>query len=293
MGVYRIMNIEAVIASSLDGLMLGFIYGLAAMGLTLIFGVMRVVNLSHGASMAVGMFVVYLAATQWGINPYLGIVLALLVGLGSGVVVYFVALHRIINGPELTTLLSTFAVNMIIIGVGTVVFTTSPRAVDISLGSLSRGSITLQGTRVVAVLIASAVTAGLYLFLYRTRPGKSIRAVANNRAAAELMGINTAGMLALSFGIGISLAMTAGGLIATMFAFTILAGSTYELKSFVIVVLGGLGNPTGALLGGIVLGLLEGLSTIFLPSVGWVPVIEFGVFVLILLVRPNGLFGTR
>ncbi|MGE5139876.1 MAG: ABC transporter permease subunit, partial [Rudaea sp.] len=88
------------------------------------------------------------------------------------------------------------------------------------------------------------------------------------------------------------LAMTAGGLIATMFAFTVLAGSSYELKSFVIVVLGGLGNPTGALVGGIVLGLLEGLSTIFLP-VGWVPIIEFGVFVLILLLRPNGLLGTR
>jgi branched-subunit amino acid ABC-type transport system permease component len=205
---------------------------------------------------------------------------------------YFVALHRIINGPELTTLLSTFAVNLIIIGIGTVVFTTSPRAVDLNMGSLGRGSITLQGTKIVAVLIAIGVTAALYFFLYRTRPGKSIRAVANNRAAAELMGINSAGMLALAFGIGISLAMTAGGLIATMFAFTVLAGSSYELKSFVIVVLGGLGNPTGALVGGIVLGLLEGLSTIFLP-VGWVPIIEFGVFVLILLVRPNGLLGTR
>jgi branched-subunit amino acid ABC-type transport system permease component len=286
------MNIEALLASSLDGLMLGIIYGLAAMGLTLIFGVMRVVNLSHGAVIAAGMFVVYLAGTQLGLNPYLGVLLALLIGLGFGVVMYFVALHRIINGPELTTLLSTFAVNLIIIGIGTVLFTTSPRAVDINLGSLGRGSITVQGTKVVAVLIAIGVTAALYFFLYRTRPGKSIRAVANNRSAAELMGINSAGMLALAFGIGISLAMTAGGLIATLFAFTVLAGSSYELKSFVIVVLGGLGNPTGALFGGIVLGLLEGLSTIFLP-VGWVPIIEFGVFVLILLVRPNGLFGTR
>jgi branched-subunit amino acid ABC-type transport system permease component len=106
------------------------------------------------------------------------------------------------------------------------------------------------------------------------------------------MGIDTTVVLALSFGIGIMLAMTSGALIATMFSFTILGGAIYELKSFVIVVLGGLGNPGGALAGGIVLGLLEGITTMFIP-VGWVPVIEFGVFVLILLVRPSGLFGAR
>ena len=106
------------------------------------------------------------------------------------------------------------------------------------------------------------------------------------------MGINTPGILAFSFGLGSALASTAGGLIATMFAFTVLAGGTFELKSFVIVVLGGLGNPTGALIGGILLGLLEGVTTIFIP-VGWVPVIEYVIFVLILLIRPNGLMGAR
>ncbi len=99
-------------------------------------------------------------------------------------------------------------------------------------------------------------------------------------------------MLALSFGIGIMLASASGGLLATLFSFTVLSGSIYETKSFVIVVLGGLGNPTGALIGGIVIGLLEGLTTMFMPA-GWVPVIEYGIFVLILLVRPNGLFGAR
>jgi branched-subunit amino acid ABC-type transport system permease component len=157
---------------------------------------------------------------------------------------------------------------------------------------LHTGAITILGTKVVAVLVAILVTVGLYYFLYRTRLGKSIRAVANNRSAAELMGINTTGVLALSFGLGTMLAMISGSLIATLFAFTILGGGVYELKSFVIVVLGGLGNPTGALVGGIVLGLLEGVTTMFIP-VGWVPVIEYGVFVLILLFRPTGLFGAR
>ncbi len=286
------MNLEALLASSIDGLMLGFIYGLAAMGLTLIFGVMRVINLAHGATIALGMFSVYLITNEFGLNPYLGLLLTVALGLGFGMAMYFIAVHRVINAPELTTLLSTFAVNLIIIGLGTAAFTTTPRALDVNLGTFQRGAITILGTKAVAVLIAILITAGLYFFLYRTRPGKSIRAVANNRSAAELMGISTTWVLALSFGLGIMLAAVSGGLIVTLFSFTILSGSDFELKSFVIVVLGGLGNPTGALLGGIVLGLLEGITTIFIP-VGWVPVIEFIVFVLILLVRPSGLLGAR
>ncbi|MHB0869783.1 MAG: branched-chain amino acid ABC transporter permease [Chloroflexota bacterium] len=286
------MNSGALIASSIDGLMIGFVYGLAAMGLTLIFGVMRVINLSHGPIIAVGMFAVLLMSQVLGINPYLGLLVVLLAGLVSGVVIYFVAVHRVINAPELTTLLATFSVNLMIIGVGTVLFTTSPRALDVDLGALRTGAITILGTKAVAVSIAIAFTAGLYLFLYRTRLGKSIRAVANNRQAAELMGIDSTWVLALSFGIGTAMAMASGSLLATLFSFTILSGAVYEIKSFVIVVLGGLGNPTGALIGGIVIGLLEGLSAMFMP-IGWVPVIEFGVFVSILMVRPTGLFGTR
>jgi branched-subunit amino acid ABC-type transport system permease component len=286
------VNIEALIASSIDGLMIGFVYGLAAMGLTLIFGVMRVINLAHGPVIAIGMFAVLLLSQNLGVNPYLGLVVVLLLGLASGVVMYFVAVHRVLDAPELTTLLATFSVNLMIIGIGTVLFTTSPRALDVDLGAWRTGAITVLGTKAVAVSIAIVFTVGLYLFLYRTRLGKSIRAVANNRQAAELMGINSTWVLALSFGIGITMAMSSGSLLATLFSFTILSGTIYEIKSFVIVVLGGLGNPTGALLGGIVIGLLEGMSSMFMP-IGWVPVIEFGVFVLILLVRPTGLLGAR
>jgi len=139
---------------------------------------------------------------------------------------------------------------------------------------------------------AILVTACLYLFLYFTRPGKAIRAVANNRMASELMGIPSSRVLALSFGLGTMMAAAAGGLIATFFPFTILSGGPYELKSFVICVLGGLGNPLGALVGGLILGGLEGLIPTFMP-VSWVPVVEFGLFVLVLLVRPSGLFGAK
>lgn len=286
------MSIEPLLASSIDGLMVGIIYGLAAMGLTLIFGVMRVINLAHGPVIAMGMYSILVLTTSLGLNPYLSLIITIILGLLVGIVMYFVAISRVINAPELTTLLATYSVNLMIIGLATVVFTTTPRAVDVDLGAFRTGAITILGTKAVAVLIAILVAVALYLFLYRTRIGKSIRAVANNRAAAELMGISTTWVLALSFGIGIMLAATSGGLLSTLFSFTVLSGTVYETKSFVIVVLGGLGNPTGALVGGIVIGLLEGLTVMFMP-VGWVPIIEYGIFVLILLVRPNGLFGAR
>jgi branched-subunit amino acid ABC-type transport system permease component len=286
------MNIEALIASTFDGLMLGFVYGLMAMGLTLIFGVMKVINLGHGPVIAIGMFAVLVMSQALGINPYLTLPVIVIIGILTGIVMYFVALHRVINSPELTTLLATFSVNMMITGLMTVIFSTSPRGLDVTLGSLQFGRVTILGTRVTAVVIAVVVTVALYLFLYRTRQGKSIRAVANNRGAAELMGINSSWLLGLSFGIGTMLAMISGMLLATMFSFTVLTGNALETKSFVIVVLGGLGNPTGALFGGIIIGLLESITTIFIP-VSWVPVLEFVVFIMILLVRPNGIFGAR
>ncbi|MCU0490407.1 MAG: branched-chain amino acid ABC transporter permease [Chloroflexaceae bacterium] len=284
--------ISALSASLIDGLMIGLVYGIAAMGLTLIWGVMRVINLAHGAIIALGMFGIYLLFTNLGLNPYLGLLVVAVAGLLGGMLLYQLTIRRVINAPYLSTLLATFAINMIIIGLGTAAFSTSPRNVDFTLGSTNLGEITILNTRLVAALAALGITIGLYLFLFRTRPGKYVRAVANNRTAAELMGIPSSRILALSFGIGVMLAAVAGALIATFFPFTILSGDPYQLKSFVIGVLGGLGNPLGALVGGLILGVLEGIVPNFMPNT-WVPVLEFMLFVLILLVRPSGLFGAK
>ena len=275
-----------------DGVLLGFVYGVAAMGLTLIWGVMNVINLSHGAIISLGMFGTFFIFIRMGINPYIGLIPVAILGLLLGVAIYFVAVHRVIDAPHLSSLLATFSVNMIIIGIATAAFTTSPFNVDFNMGSFDLGFTTILGTRLIAAIIAIAITGGLYVFLYRTRPGKYIRAVTNNRAAAELMGVPSTQILALSFGLGTMLAAVSGALIATFFPFSILSGSTYELKSFVIGVLGGLGNPVGALFGGLILGILEGAIPAFMET-SWVPVIEFGLFVVILLVRPYGLFGAK
>jgi len=286
------MDAITILFSLLDGLLIGFVYGIAAMGLNLIWGVMRVINLTHGALIALGMFGVYLLFSGLGLNPYLALILVAVLGLLAGIAIYYIAIERVINAPHLSTLLATFSVNMIIIGLGTAIFTTTPRDTGFSLGSIQAGPITLLGTRMVATLITLLVTGLLYAYLYRTRAGKSIRAVSNNRAAAELMGIPSTRILALSFGLGTMLAAIAGGLISTFFSFTILSGSVYELKSFIIGVLGGLGNPLGALLGGLILGVLEGVLPLAMPNT-WVPVIEFLLFTLILLLKPNGLLGGK
>jgi branched-subunit amino acid ABC-type transport system permease component len=284
--------LDQLLASLVDGLLIGFVYGVAAMGLTLIWGVVRVINLAHGAIIAMAMFGLYYLVSGVGLNPYLALPFVAVGGLLAGYAIYIIAVRRVINAPPLASLLATFAVNMMIIGTATTVFTTSPYSVNFDLGRVTAGSITLPYTRIVATVAAIAVSAGLYLFLYRSGTGRAIRAVANNRDAAELMGIPSGRILALSFGLGTMFAAVAGGLIATFFPFTVLSGDAYQLKSFVIVVLGGLGNPLGALVGGLVLGSLEGLVPVFMSS-SWVPVIEFGLFVVILLARPNGLFGGR
>jgi branched-chain amino acid transport system permease protein len=285
-------QLNLLLTSLPDGILLGFVYGVAAMGLTLIWGVMNVINLSHGAIIALGMFGTFILFFQNGINPYIGLFVVATLGLLLGILIYFVAVNRVINAPHLSALLATFSVNMIIIGIGTAYFTTSPYNVDFSMGSFQIGSTIVLGTRLIAALFAILFSGGLYLFLYRTRPGKFVRAVTNNRAAAELMGVPSTRILALSFGLGTMLAAVSGALIATFFPFNILSGGGYQLKSFVIGVLGGLGNPIGALIGGLILGTLEGIIPAYLEST-WVPVIEFGLFVVIILIRPSGLFGAK
>ena len=284
--------LQQIINSLTDGFLLGFVYGLAAMGLSLIWGVMSVINLAHGPVITVGMLTTYLLFVHLGLNPYLGMLVVAGVGLVLGLLIYVTAVHRVISAPHLSSLLATFAVNMIILGIFNAVFGGDQNNVDFSLGSLSIGFLNVTYSRLLAALGAMLFTAFLYLFLYFTRPGKAIRAVANNREAAELMGIPSARVLALSFGLGSLLAAVAGSLISTIFPFTIFSGGPYELKSFVICVLGGLGNPLGALLGGLLLGLMEGVIPIWMPT-SWVPVVEFGLFVFVLVVKPTGLLGAK
>jgi len=281
-----------ILASVIDGVLVGLVYGLAAMGLTLIWGVMDVINLTHGVMIVAGMFALFLLTTAIGLNPYVALLPVLIGGFVVGVALYWIAIHRMVGRPPLMSLLSTFSVNLVLIGVGTAVWGTALFNVDVSLPGITIGRYTFPGAHILAAVLAALIATALYLFLQRTRLGKSIRAVANNREAAELVGIPTTRVLAISVGLGVALAGVSGVLIATLFPFTVLSGDGYQLKGFVVTVLGGFGNPVGALLGGVALGVLEGAVTPFVP-VSWTLVIEFALFVLVLIAFPGGIFASR
>lgn len=281
-----------IVASIIDGVLVGAVYGLAAMGLTLIWGVMDVVNLTHGAVIVAGMFGLFLLVHALGIAAYASLPIIAIGGFAAGVLLYWISVHRLVGQKALMTLLSTFAVNLVLIGLGTAVWGTDLFNVPVALPGITWQRYTFPGTHILAAILTAVIAAVLYLFLHRTRLGKAVRAVANNREAAELVGIPTIRVLAFAFGLGVALAALAGMLIATLFPFTVLSGDAYELKSFVVTILGGLGNPTGALVGGIVLGLIEGTATPFMP-VSWTLVIEFAIFVAVLIVFPRGLFAPR
>ena len=281
-----------ILASVIDGVLVGLVYGLAAMGLTLIWGVMDVINLTHGTMIVAGMFALYLLTSALGLPPYLALPFVLIGGFFVGVLLYWIAVHRLVGQPPLMSLLSTFAVNLVLIGVGTDIWGTALFNVAVSVPGVSIGRYTFPGAHILAAALAAVIAGSLYLFLQRTRLGKAVRAVANNREAAELVGIPTMRVLAISVGFGVALAGVSGVLIGTLFPFTILSGDGYQLKSFVVTVLGGFGNPVGALMGGVALGLLEGVVTPFVP-VSWTLVIEFVLFVLVLIVFPGGVFASR
>jgi branched-subunit amino acid ABC-type transport system permease component len=257
------------------------------MGITFIWGVMDVVNLTHGAMIVAGMFGMYLLVASAGLPAYATLVPVLLAGFLAGVALYWIAIHRMIGRPPLMSLLATFSVNLVLIGLGTAMWGTVLFNVSVSLPGLRLGRYTFPGTHIMAAVLTAVIAGALYLFLYRTRAGKAVRAVAANREAAELVGIPTTRILALSCGLGVALAAVSGALIATLFPFT---GDAYQLKSFVVTVLGGMGNPTGALVAGVALGLLEGIITPFMP-VSWTLVIEFVLFVIVLIAFPGGLLS--
>jgi len=281
---------SGTLASMIDGLLVGSVYGLAAMGLSLIWGVMDVINLTHGSTIALGMFAMYLLCSAIAVNAYVLLAPIVAMGLVFGFIVYWLAVHWVVGRSILMSLLATFAVNMMVVGIGTAVWSTSPYNVNFSLPGITIGAYTFTGNHLAAAIAAVVIALALQLFLHRTRFGKAIRAVADNREAAELMGISSAAVLAVAFGIGMALAAGAGALVATLFPFTILSGAVYQLKSFVVTILAGLGKPFGALFAGVLLGLLEGALTPFL-AVSWIPVIEFALFVVMLIAFPRGIFG--
>ncbi len=274
------------------GLLIGGIYALIGVGLSLIFGVMRVINFSHGEFVALGMYVAILLFDLYGLDPYLSLLVALPLGFLLGAGLERLVLARLVDAPGDSTLLATLGLGLVISNLLFLYFGAEPESIYVPYAT---ATVTLAGVRLpVAQLVAGAITlvviVGLYLFLNRTELGRAIRATAQNRLGAELVGVNTRAVHGLVFGLGAMLAVAAGVILIPLLFATPTVGSSYTLKAFVVTVLGGLGSIPGAIGGGLLLGVVEFLGASYL-SAGYRDAYGLFAFLLILLLRPEGLFG--
>jgi branched-chain amino acid transport system permease protein len=275
-------------------LLLGCLYAAVALGFSLVWGIMNIVNLAHGAFIIVGAYTAFWLYTQLHIDPYLGIPLTMVVLFGIGWIVQYVAINRVIRAPLLVTLLLTFGLNLLIVDLVQQFFSSDLRSINttyagngIDIGTMH---ITLDG--LIAAATAVLLTAALNYFLTRTRTGNAILATGMDRDAARLMGISIRNTYALTFAIGAALAGAAGAMLSELYPFDPSGGDTFTLRAFVIVALGGVGTPWGVLAGGLVFGLAETVVPL-IPGVGpgYDDAIAFAVLVAVLIFRPNGLLG--
>lgn len=285
----------------IQGLVLGGVYGMATMGLSLIFGVLRVINVGHGAFIMVGAFITMWMFTALGLIPIIAIPVALIVGMALGFLFFYTAVRRLINAPELASLLATFAMGMLLEEVIKIIFGTEFRGYNWVVGKVTLPITVLPMSKVYAFVGSVAIATLLYIWFNKTRAGTAVRSVVEDSEGARVCGVNVDWVYALSFAIGIGLTVVSG-ILLTMFipvGINPYMGGQYTLKAFVIAVLGGLGSPYGAFFGGVIFGLIEnGSYTLFALIPGVVPFaltrfLSFVILLVILLIKPTGLLGAK
>lgn len=282
-----------VFEALLNGILLGGIYAVAALGLSLVFGIMDIVNLAHGHMLMVGAYVAIILFSAFSITPIVGMVVAFGVLFVFGMALQRILLERIVGGGMEQPIIVLFGLALMLQSIGRIVLGSDSQATDIGIPgeALSIAGATLSFSRVVTFVISVALILGTWAFLKYTTTGLAIRATAQNSSAAQYMGIDTDNIYVLTLGIGTGLAGAAGALLSMLFPINPFVGWSYLLKAFAVVVLGGVGSVAGTLVGGLILGVSENVGVLYLGG-GFRDIISFTIFVLVLLVRPHGLFGT-
>lgn len=275
-----------------NGLLLGGAYAIISIGLTLIFGVVRVVNFAHGEFLMVGMYAVWLLAQYAGLHPYASAVLVAGLLFVLGALMQRVVIQPLLSADAHIQIFATVGVSTALLNLALMVFGADLRKADVVAGTepLSMGPLTFVSGQVITFVIAVVVAAGMHLFLKHTYTGRAFRALAQNRVSAALMGVNVNKAYVLAFGIGAGLVGLAAGLLAVQYPAFPTVGQYFVLTAFVIVVLGGMGSLPGAVIGSLFIGLIDSLAGYYVgPALK--EVIYFLVFLAILVVRPTGLFG--
>lgn len=285
---------EIILEAVLNGLLTGAVYGLVALGLTLVYGVLHIINFAHGALLTAAMYAAYVAWAALGLDPYVAALPLAVLFFGIGYLVQRLVIGPASRGKDENILLVTLGLSIIIENLMLAMFRSDTRSIDVpyAMDVVEFGPALLSWPRLVGFAGTFAVGVALYLLMTFSATGKAIRAVAKERTGAALVGIDVAHIYAVTFGIGTACLAIAAALLLPSFYVSPRVGNAFVLVAFTIVVLGGMGSVVGALVGGLLIGVVESLSGLFLgESLGQIGI--FLIFILVLLVRPTGLFGAK
>ena len=276
----------------ISGLLAGALYSMVALGLALIFGVMRVINIAHGTILMLGAYATYWWFQFLGVNPYLSLLASMPLMFILGMILQRTLVTRVVDAPELSSLLLTFGISIALVNLAQLAFTSDLRSVEFLTGAFLVGPFAFSKARLVSFAFAVGIALFAYWFLQKTKLGKAIRATSQSAEVAMVCGINVERIHLFTFGIASALAAAGGSLVAIIVAIQPEMGQVFTFKSFLVIVLGGAGNYPGALLGGMLLGLVEQLSSLLLTT-QLSEAVAYLLLVLVLLLRPTGLLGGR
>lgn len=276
------------------GLLLGGVYALISIGLTLIFGVMRVVNFAHGEFLMLGMYLSYYLVTSAHMNPYLAVVVVAPALYLFGLLVEVAIIKPTIGKSDVVQVFATVGLSIVLQAVALIAFSANVVGINDPLTNavVHVGPLSVGVPQIIAFVAAMLVAGGLFVFLGTTDIGRAIRATAQDRSAAALMGIDVAGVYRLTFGLGSAMTGIAGALLLPIYSVSPNVGEQFVLAAFVVVVLGGLGSVAGALVGGLSIGVVETFSG-FIIDPQWKQAVYFAIFLGVLVFRPAGIFGKR
>jgi branched-chain amino acid transport system permease protein len=288
------LQLDLVVNVTIAGILTGLVYGLMALGLSVIFGVVRVVNFAHGEMMTIAMYAVVTLFGAWQLDPFLAVLPVAAAFFVFGYLMQTSLINPFITRPEHSQFMLLVAVAIIMVNVLQMVFGPSARniQVDYQLESIELGPLLVDKARLFAAGVALATSAALFVFFRFSLAGKAIRACADNYLGARVVGLNVRHLYALTFGLGSACVAVAGCMMVLLVDVTPVLGPAYTLLAFVIVIVGGMGSMTGALAGGVLIGVSEALAGLFItPSAK--SMVSFGLLILVLLLRPQGLLGRK